>query len=114
MSWKKPVKTGPVWIATTDKICLGLPDLTDEDPDVIVKKLVSDEIEGALIQDPDKVGEVATRVALKISKERESLKKLPDLEEIQEMAKECTQCGWCVRVCPNSLSMKELLRCHGR
>lgn len=94
-------------IATTDKICLGLPDLTDEDPDIIVKKLVNDEIEGALIQDPDKVGEVATRVALKISKEREGLKKLPDLDEIQEMAKECTQCGWCVRVCPNSLNMKE-------
>lgn len=94
-------------IATTDKICLGLPDLTGEDPDLIVKKLVNDEIEGALIQDPDKVGEVATRVALKISKEREGLKKLPDLKEIQEMAKECNQCGWCVRVCPNSLSMKE-------
>ena len=94
-------------ITTTDKICLGLPDMTHADPDIIVRKLVNDEVEGVLIQDPDKVGEVATRVALKISKERKSIKKLPNLEEIQEMSKECTQCGWCIRVCPNSLNMKE-------
>ncbi len=94
-------------IATTDKICLGLPNLTDEDADKIVKKLVNDEIEGALILDPGKVGEVATKVARKISKNREALKKLPDLLEIQEMAKECTECGWCVRVCPNSQPMMD-------
>jgi acetyl-CoA decarbonylase/synthase complex subunit alpha len=32
---------------------------------------------------------------------------LPDLDEITEMAKECTECGWCVRVCPNSQPMME-------
>ncbi|MGB9937391.1 MAG: CO dehydrogenase/acetyl-CoA synthase complex subunit alpha [Methanobacterium sp.] len=92
-------------IATTDKICLGLPDMTNEDADKIVKQLVNDEIEGALILDPDKVGEVATRVAMQIAKDREALKLLPDLDEIQEMAKECTECGWCQRVCPNSQPM---------
>lgn len=94
-------------IATTDKICLGLPDMTDEDADKIVKQLVNDEIEGALILDPDKVGEVATRVAMQIAKDREALKLLPDLDEIQEMARECTECGWCVRVCPNSQPMMD-------
>lgn len=94
-------------IATTDKICLGLPDLTGVNTDKIVKKLVNDEIEGALILDPDKVGEVSTRVARQIAEERKSLKKLPDLQEIQEMAKECTECGWCVRVCPNNQPMME-------
>lgn len=94
-------------IATTDKICLGLPDLTDEDADKIVKQLVNEEIEGALILDPDKVGEVATRVAMQIAKDREALKLLPELDEITEMAKECTECGWCVRVCPNSQPMME-------
>ena len=94
-------------IATTDKICLGLPDFTDEDPDKIVKKLVNDEIEGTLILDPDKVGEVATRVAMQIAKDREVLKKLPDLQEIEKMAKKCTECGWCVRVCPNSQPMMD-------
>lgn len=94
-------------IATTDKICLGLPDLTDEDADKIVKKLVNEDIKGALILDPDKVGEVATRVAMQIAKDREVLKLLPDLDEITGMAKECTECGWCVRVCPNSQPMME-------
>ena len=35
-------------IATTDKICLGLPDMTHADPDIIVRKLVNDEVEGVL------------------------------------------------------------------
>ncbi|MGF7119350.1 CO dehydrogenase/acetyl-CoA synthase complex subunit alpha [Methanobacterium oryzae] len=94
-------------IATTDKICLGLPDMTNDDADKIVRQLVNNEIEGALIFDADKVGEVATRVAMQIAKDREALKMLPDLDEITEMAKECTECGWCQRVCPNSQPMME-------
>ncbi len=94
-------------IATTDKICLGFPDMTEEDSDKIVKQLVNDEVEGVLILDPDKVGEIATRVAMQIAKDREALKLLPDLDEIQEMAKECTECGWCQRVCPNSQPMMD-------
>ena len=74
-------------IATTDKICLGLPDMTNEDADKIVKQLVNDEIEGALILNPDKVGEVATRVAMQIAKDREALKILPDLDEIRKWPK---------------------------
>ena len=100
-------KNKAVVIATTDKICLGLPDKTKEDADKIVSQLVNNDIEGALILDPDKVGEVAVKVARKISGERENLKMLPDLEEIVEYAKECTECGWCDRVCPNSLPMMD-------
>jgi anaerobic carbon-monoxide dehydrogenase, CODH/ACS complex subunit alpha len=94
-------------IATTDKICLGLPDLTDEDADKIVSKLVNKEIEGALILDPAKVGEVAVKVANILAPERAKLKMLPELDEIQKMAAECTECGWCQRVCPNSQPMME-------
>jgi len=101
-------------IATTDKICLGLPDMTNEDSDKIVKQLVNDEIEGALILDSDKVGEVATRVAMQIAKDREALKLLPDLDEITEMAKECTECGWCQRVCPNSQPMMDAVVAAGK
>lgn len=104
---EEAIKNKAAVIATTDKMCLGLPDLTAEDADKIVSKLVNREIDGALILDPDKVGEVATKVAMKISDERKDLKILPNLDEIQEMAKECTECGWCVRVCPNSKPMMD-------
>jgi acetyl-CoA decarbonylase/synthase complex subunit alpha len=95
-------------------MCLGLPDLTDEEADKIVSKLVNREINGALILDPDKVGEVSTKVAIKIADERESLKKLPNLDEIQEMASECTECGWCVRVCPNNKPMMDAVVSAGK
>jgi len=94
-------------IATTDKICLGLPDLTSEDPDKIVSKLVNKEIPGALILDPAKVGEVAVKAANILSPERATLKKLPDLDEVQKLSSECTECGWCVRVCPNGQPMMD-------
>lgn len=107
-------KNNAVVLATTDKICLGLPDMTDEEPDKIVSQLLKGDIEGALILDPDKVGEVATRVAMDIAKDREALKMLPDLDEITEMAKECTECGWCVRVCPNSQQMMDAVVAAGK
>ena len=100
-------KNKAVVIATTDKICIGLPDKTKEDPDKIVSELLNDEIEGALILDPAKVGEVAVKAARKLSGERENLKMLPDMDEVVEYAKECTECGWCDRVCPNSLPMMD-------
>ncbi len=111
---EEAVKNKAAVIATTDKMCLGLPDLTEKDADEIVSKLVCREIDGALILDPEKVGEVATRVAMKIADERESLKMLPDLDEIQEMAKECTECGWCVRVCPNGKPMMDAVISAGK
>lgn len=107
-------KNNATVIATTDKICLGLPDLTHEDADKIVSQMVNREIDGALILDPDKVGEVATRVAMIIAEGREALKILPDLDEITKMAKECTECGWCVRVCPNSQQMMDAVVAAGK
>lgn len=111
---EEAIKNKAAVIATTDKMCLGLPDLTNEDTDKIVSKLINREIDGALILDGEKVGEVATRVAIKIADERGNLKILPDLDEIQEMAKECTECGWCVRVCPNSKPMMDAVVAAGK
>lgn len=65
------------------------------------------EIPGALILDPAKVGEVAVKAANILSPERATLKKLPDLDEVQKLASECTECGWCVRVCPNGQPMMD-------
>ncbi|HHT19113.1 MAG: CO dehydrogenase/acetyl-CoA synthase complex subunit alpha [Euryarchaeota archaeon] len=101
-------------IATTDKMCLGLPDMTDEDPDLIVSKLLNKEIEGALILDSDKVGEVSVKVAKILAPERQKLKLLPELDDVQNMALECTECGWCNRVCPNDKPMMEAVVAAGK
>lgn len=101
-------------IATTDKMCLGLPDMTDEEADKIVSKLVNKEIPGALILNPKKVGEVSVKVAKILSPEREKLKLLPELDEIQKIAANCTECGWCNRVCPNNKPMMEAVVAAGK
>ncbi|MFB2623320.1 CO dehydrogenase/acetyl-CoA synthase complex subunit alpha [Methanothermobacter marburgensis] len=107
---EEALKNRSAVIATTDKMCLGLPDLTDEDPDRIVNDLINGNIEGALILDPEKVGEVAVKTAMKLAPMRKSLKKLPEVDEIIEMASECTDCGWCQRVCPNSLPVMDAIK----
>jgi acetyl-CoA decarbonylase/synthase complex subunit alpha len=43
------------------------------------------EIEGALILDPEKVSEVSVKVAKILAPEREKLKLLPELDEVQKM-----------------------------
>ncbi|WBF10635.1 CO dehydrogenase/acetyl-CoA synthase complex subunit epsilon [Methanothermobacter marburgensis] len=107
---EEALKNRSAVIATTDKMCLGLPDVTDEDPDKIVNDLINGNIEGALILDPHKVGEVAVKTAIKLAPIRKSLKKLPEVDEIIRMASECTDCGWCQRVCPNSLPVMDAVK----
>lgn len=106
-------KNNTVVIATSDKMCLGLPDKTDEKADKIVTQLVDNQIEGALILDPDQVGEVAAKVALNIAHDRKKLKKLPDFDELEELASKCTECGWCDRACPNSIPMMDAVLAAG-
>jgi anaerobic carbon-monoxide dehydrogenase, CODH/ACS complex subunit alpha len=106
-------KNNTVVIATSDKMCLGLPDKTDEEADKIVGELINNQIEGALILDPDLVGEVAARVAMNIASDREKLKILPDLHELEELAGKCTECGWCDRACPNSIPMMDAVLAAG-
>ena len=107
-------KTGSALIATTDKMCLGLDDRTNDDTDTIVGDIISKRIEGALILDPEKVGELATKLALKLSKTRKSLKCLPDMDEIQKEASKCTECEWCVRACPNSIPIMDAVSSAGK
>lgn len=107
-------KTGTALIATTDKMCLGLPDRTNDEVDSILADILNKQIEGALILDPEKVGEVATKLSLSLSKSRKSLKTLPDMDEIQEEASNCTQCEWCVRVCPNNLPIMDAVSSAGK
>lgn len=103
------LKKDSLVIATTDKICLGLPDMTKEDPDVIVSKLVKREIKGALILDPKKIGEVAVKAAIKVSKLRKNIKRLLDEKEIIEKAKKCIKCGLCDKACPNNFPVMDAI-----
>jgi acetyl-CoA decarbonylase/synthase complex subunit alpha len=106
-------KKGSALIATTDKMCLGLPDRTNDPADEIIRDILNSQTEGVLILDPEKVGEVATRLSLNLSRTRKSIKELPNMEELQKEANKCSECEWCVRVCPNNLPMMDAVSSAG-
>lgn len=100
-------ETGSYLIATSDKICYGLPDVTGKEVDEIVRMIV-EEGKQVLILDVDKAGEVAAKVLPEVAKKRK--KKVVTKEEAQEMAKVCKRCMMCNRVCPNLLPVSEALQ----
>ncbi len=97
-------------IVASEKNCMGLPDRTNDPVDAIVDDLVSGKAAGALILDSEKVGEVVTKVALKVAPLRKKLKSLPEVEEIIEKAKECRQCDDCTRACPQDLEIPPAIK----
>jgi anaerobic carbon-monoxide dehydrogenase, CODH/ACS complex subunit alpha len=97
-------------IATSEKNCLGLPDRTDDPAEEIVADFISGTVTGALILDPKKVGEVATRTAQAISPKRKKHTVLPTKHQLTEWAKKCTSCMLCRRACPNDLPVAQAVR----
>jgi len=97
-------------IVASEKNCMGLPNRTNDVADVIVEDLVSGKTPGALILDPEKVGEVAVKVALKIAPLRKKFKAIPDVDEVIRRAKECKQCSDCRRACPQDLHIPEAMK----
>ena len=91
-------------IATSEKSCLGLPDRTHDDTDVIVDDLVSGKADGALILEPRRVGEISVKTVQGVA-ERRGEKKPFDIGEISVIAQECSGCMECVRSCPNTLEI---------
>ena len=102
-------KIGAVVITTSEKNCHGFPDMTDEDPDLIVKKLLDREIPGAFIADPIKVGEIAVKAALKLAPKRAKFKALPSVEEVISHSKRCRRCRECERACPHTLPIQSAI-----
>ncbi len=96
-------------IVASEKNCMGLPNRTNDSPDSIVEDLLNAKIPGALILDPEKVGEVAVKAALKIAPLRKKFKAIPEVEEVLRKAKECRQCGDCQRACPQDLPIPEAM-----
>jgi acetyl-CoA decarbonylase/synthase complex subunit alpha len=95
-------------IATSDKICYGLPDMTSLPAGEIVER-ISGEFPGAFLLDPEKVGEVATEVALRISPSRSEMKKIPQISTLVKLAGSCTKCDDCRRLCPYDLPIPEAM-----
>ena len=96
-------------IATSEKCFLGLPDRTGDDPEEVIADLIAGKIDGALIIDPKKVGEVAVKTVIGVGKKRSGLKGF-DLEELSELAKKCRSCLECVRACPNNMSIVDAMQ----
>jgi acetyl-CoA decarbonylase/synthase complex subunit alpha len=97
-------------IAASEKNCMGFKDRTKDPADEIVADLVSGKEPGVLILDPEKVGEVAVKVAKQIAPLRKKTKALPALDEIKTLAKTCRQCNLCQRSCPQDLKIPAALK----
>ncbi len=89
-------------IAASEKNCMGLTDRTDDPVDEIVDDLVSGKVQGVLILDPEKVGEVSVKVAQKIAPIRKKMTTFPSQEEIVALSGTCRQCNLCKRACPQN------------
>jgi len=92
-------------IAASEKICGGFKNRTNDSTDAIVDDLISGRVSGVLILDPEKVGEVAVRVAMKVAPIRKRKNVLPTAEEVVTIAKTCTQCKQCQRNCPQDYAI---------
>jgi acetyl-CoA decarbonylase/synthase complex subunit alpha len=97
-------------IAASEKNCMGFKNRTNDPADEIVADLVSGKETGVLILDPEKVGEVAVKVAQQIAPIRKKFKNLPELDEIIKLAKTCRQCDMCQRSCPQDLKIPAALK----
>jgi len=97
-------------IAASEKNCVGFKNRTNDPADEIVADLVSRKVPGVLILDPEKVGEVAVRVAQQVAPIRKRKNVLPSIEEIQQIAKTCTQCKSCQRNCPQDYAIPPAIK----
>ncbi len=99
-------KMGTALIATNDKICYGLEDVSKREADEIVKEMVNGGKQ-TLIFDPDKAAEVAVRVAMELAPKRNKVLVKP--EEVPDLAKDHRLCNMCSQVCPNLLPVGDAI-----
>jgi len=101
-------KIGAPVIATSEKSMLGLPNRTEDDPDNIVEDLVEGHVQGVLILNPRKIGEVSVKTVMKIAPKRKGFKTLTH-DEVSKLAQKCRNCMECVRACPNNLPIMNVV-----
>lgn len=97
-------------IATSAKNCMGLPDRTNDPADALVEDLVAGAAPGVLVLDPEKVGEVAVRVAVRRRPLRPAL---PELD-VAALAASCSGCGACAGACPVEADIPTAVQAAGR
>lgn len=97
-------------IASSQKNCLGLENRTESPSEETISDLVEGKVPGALILNPDKVGEVAVETVLAVAPKRNKFNVIPKTEEIIAAAKECTECNECRRACPNDQPIPEAMK----
>jgi len=95
-------------IATSEKSCLGLPDRTNDPASKVIDDLVQGRAPGALILDPEKVGEIAVKTAIEVRRRRGDKKRIE--LDVAKAAKPCRGCMECVRACPNNLPVMEAVQ----
>jgi acetyl-CoA decarbonylase/synthase complex subunit alpha len=98
-------KVGSAVIATSDKVCYGLEDVTKKEADEIVREMVNGK--QTLIFDPDKAAEVAVRLAMELAPKRNKVLVKP--EEVPDLAKDHKLCNMCSQVCPNLLPVGDAI-----
>ncbi|MCP8321964.1 MAG: acetyl-CoA decarbonylase/synthase complex subunit alpha, partial [archaeon] len=99
-------KVGTRVITTIDQVCAGLPDMTKNPIESVVKELVSGNTPAVLIHNPVKAGELAVKVALEIAPIRRASSILNE-QEILDAVLRCKNCGRCRRGCPIDLPIDE-------
>jgi len=102
-------KLGIPLIASSEAAARGLPDRTDENPDVIVNDLVSGREKGVLIRDPDKVGEIAVRVAMEMRRKKGRKPAFMSDDELKAEIAKCTSCMSCIFACPHNLRVDKAM-----
>jgi acetyl-CoA decarbonylase/synthase complex subunit alpha len=99
-------KVGTALIATNDKICYGLEDVSKQDADQVVSDMVGNGKQ-VLIFDPEKAAEVAVKVAMQLAPKRNKV--LVKAEEVPTLAKDHKLCNMCSQVCPNLLPVGDAI-----
>jgi len=101
-------KVGSVVIASSDKACRGLEEVSKRPTDEVVKEMV-DKGKHVLILDHEKAAEVAVEAVLKLAPKRKK-EELIDEKKAKELAQACKECGSCDEVCPNLLSISAAVK----
>jgi len=103
-------KLGIPLIAVSDKNAAGLPDLSNENPDEVVSKLVFGEITGCYMPDLEKAGEIAVKTALLVKKRKGKEGRANNYEGASKKTADCIGCGLCSRACPVGVDNKLIVQ----